>query len=248
MALDEAIATQVRNNNASLTTTLRLYGWQQASVTLGSLQHYIDINDDVLSTEGIPLVRRPTGGRAILHCPAKDELTYSFSAPVSNPTFSGGIFESYKLLCDAFYAAFRAIGVPVEIHTSKRAIPRGNRSPLCFASSSYGELHLSGAKVIGSAQRRWPNGMLQQGSIPLEVDHKLHSRVFDTYDKDVMPGLRSFVPEITVEKLTDALVSEFERVFSINLIDGLPSEEEESLARDLLQQKYQQGSWTHRKR
>ena len=71
------------------------------------LQRNIEIDETALSSENIPLVRRPTGGRAILHCPGNDELTYSFSASTLNGSFRGGLFKNYELLSRAFYGAFR---------------------------------------------------------------------------------------------------------------------------------------------
>ena len=169
MALDEAIATGVRRGSAP--TTLRLYGWDRPALTLGCFQKASDINIEYCQSKDIPVVRRPTGGRAILH---GDELTYSFSANTDRGPFSDGLLDSYRRIGIAFSIAFRKIGVKAEPKKEREKGRVLSRSPLCFQSSSFGEILADNKKLVGSAQKRWNDGLLQQGSIPyLSHEEKL---------------------------------------------------------------------------
>ncbi len=161
MALDEAIASAVRENVSP--STLRFYGWTLPSISIGCFQKTDNLDLGYAFLAGIPVVRRPTGGRGILH---GDELTYSFSSP-NEGAFAGGLFESYQALSAAFSLVFSRLGLLIETQKRKHA---PGRSPLCFQSASFGEITVGGKKIIGSAQRRRRNGFLQQGSIPLNID------------------------------------------------------------------------------
>lgn len=117
--------------------TLRLYGWNRAAVTLGCFQKTSDINIGYCRCHDIPIVRRPTGGRAILH---GDELTYSFCAKTDRGPFSHGLLDSYKKISTAFAIALRKIGVKAEPKNERERGRVLSRSPLCFQSSSFGEI------------------------------------------------------------------------------------------------------------
>src|SRR3990172_5963881 len=149
MALDEAIATEVRRGSSP--PTLRLYGWDRPSLTLGCFQKASDINIEYCNSQDIPVVRRPTGGRAILHA---DELTYSFSAETDRGPFSHGLLDSYQRISMAFSIAFRKIGVTAVPKKEREKGRMLSRSPLCFQSSSFGEILVANKKLVGAAQGR----------------------------------------------------------------------------------------------
>ncbi|MEW6002703.1 MAG: hypothetical protein AB1638_08675, partial [Nitrospirota bacterium] len=153
MALDEAIATAVRRD-ASL-PTLRLYGWDMPSVSLGCFQKISDVDLEYCDKRQITVVRRPTGGRAILH---NDEMTYSLSVKTTSGPFSRGLLDSYKKIGSALSLALSKIGLSPELRMLReknRPATRHStlRSPLCFHSKSYGEITINDKKVIGSAQK-----------------------------------------------------------------------------------------------
>jgi lipoate-protein ligase A len=184
MALDEAIATSVRNCESP--PTLRLYGWDRPSLSLGSFQKSSSVDLKYCRKNSIPVVRRPTGGRAILH---GDELTYSFSARTDHVAFAKGLLESYRTISSAFNLAFRKIGLRVSSKDRRENGRVLTRNPLCFRSSSYGEILIENRKVVGSAQKRWKDGLLQQS-----ISHtksKLHLRPGYVFpDRDFMAALR----------------------------------------------------------
>ncbi|MDI6727808.1 MAG: biotin/lipoate A/B protein ligase family protein [Thermodesulfovibrionales bacterium] len=245
MALDEAIAISVRNGEAP--PTLRLYGWETPSVSLGSFQKVIDIDIEYCINNNIPVVRRPTGGRGILH---GDELTYSFSAR-NEGDFSGGLLDTYRRLSIAFQSALHQMGLNAAMKMERESGTNLTRSPLCFKSTSYGEISLDGRKLVGSAQKRWNDGFLQQGSIPYSIDYEKITLVFKTstpilqYSKQEIIGLKELIAGFDSGGFKEAIKSSFEKTFNITLADSHPSSQEQELALLLLSGKYQNPQWTH---
>lgn len=244
MALDEAIAISVRNGEAP--PTLRLYSWTIPSVSLGSFQKIIDINIEYCINNNIPVVRRPTGGRGILH---GDELTYSFSAK-NEGDFSGGLLETYRRLSIAFQSALHQMGLNVVMKMERESGTNLTRNPLCFKSTSYGEISFDGRKLIGSAQKRWNDGFLQQGSIPYSIDYKKIISVFKTstptlqYSRQEIVGLKELIAGFDSGGFKEAIKSSFEKTFNITLADSHPSPYEQELAHLLSSQKYRNPEWT----
>ena len=127
MAMDEAILEAVGRGESQ--PTLRLYAWEPACLSLGYAQPLADVDMPRLQAHGWELVRRPTGGRAILHT---DELTYSVIAPLDEPRLAGGVLESYSRLAAALLEALRQLNLPVEIHDER--YERQNTQPGLFRS------------------------------------------------------------------------------------------------------------------
>ncbi len=247
MALDEAAAISVREDNSP--PTLRLYGWEVPSVSIGCFQKIGEVDVEHCLRSHIPIVRRPTGGRAILH---GDEITYSFAVKTSTGVFSKGLFDSYKKISLALGEALIKTGFDPELKLLKesRGTARSDiqKSPLCFQSVSYGEISVNSGKIIGSAQKRWQDGLLQQGSIPLLADRENTSRVFRSSShrgSDIpLCGLKDMVPDLNPYKLKEAIRASFEEMFEVSFIMSGPSKEEISLARELEAQKYSSRLWT----
>lgn len=248
MAVDEAIAASVREGKSP--ATLRLYEWTSPSVSIGCFQKINSVNIVYCTENGIPVVRRLTGGRAILH---NQELTYSFSAITTNGFFSNGLRDSYKKISDAFCSAISMIGLPSE---AKMARERNHgildsKNPLCFHSASFGEITLDNKKIIGSAQKRWKDGLLQQGSIPCIIDEEAIKKVFDLDPsvnlRDRMAGLREIIQDLSDEHLKDAIRIAFENTFRIKFIHSPLSPEEARLAHELEARKYLSQEWTFQK-
>lgn len=245
MALDEAIATAVRRHDAP--PTLRLYGWTGPAVSLGCFQKAADVDIAYCSTRNIPVIRRPTGGRAILH---GNELTYSFAVRTDLSPFSQGLLESYRIISSAFARAFRKLGLCVE---SKDRRERGRvlvRSPLCFQSSSYGEILSNNRKIVGSAQKRWKNGLLQQGSVPYAYDSETARHIFGgrfaSETEDRMTTVKTVLPDLDDAAFRQAITEAFEETFCVSLLASHPTAEEALLARELEKQKYLHDSWNLR--
>ncbi|TAN46091.1 MAG: lipoate--protein ligase family protein [Nitrospirae bacterium] len=240
MALDEAIAVSVRRGGSP--PTLRLYGWNIVSVSLGSFQKISDIDSDLCATRKIPVVRRPTGGRAILH---GDELTYSFSAK-NEGLFSKNLFETYHAISLAFATALEGSGVAVAMRLEKESGAVLTKSPVCFESTSYGEVSCRGKKLIGSAQKRWDDGFLQQGSIPYSIDYEMQRAVFKQKNKSDshMIAIKEIHDDWDNDRFKQAVKTAFEKTFRCTLHNETPSPDEEALAAELVSKKYGNLSWT----
>ncbi len=242
MATDEAIAASVRKGDAP--ATLRIYGWDRPSVSLGSFQKITDVNIDFCAEHNIPVVRRPTGGRAILHF---DELTYSFSS-ASNGAFTGGLLDSYMRLGVALKSALEALGLSLAMKTERESGKNLARSPLCFGSTSYGEITFKGKKLVGSAQKRWKDGFLQQGSVPYSIDGGNMRRIFAPgppgNSNNSIVGLREVIACLDTKKLKEAVGLAFEDVFRIRFTLSALSPEELLLAREVEARKYLSREWT----
>ncbi|HMK43232.1 MAG TPA: biotin/lipoate A/B protein ligase family protein [Dissulfurispiraceae bacterium] len=239
MALDEAIALTVRAGTQP--PTLRLYTWTAPSVSLGVFQNFSDIDLRLCTDLGIQIVRRPTGGRAILH---GNELTYSFSAR-NEGVFARGLYPAFYALSSAFAYAFRSLGLAVAIKKRPAAGAALTGNAACFASISYGELTVAGAKIIGSAQKRWPDGFLQQGCIPYVIDNELESRIFRQLPgAGVRSALKDFVNPIAPLHVEAAIIAGFEEAFRVRMVAAQPSVAEQALAQRLVLEKYQSEEWT----
>jgi lipoate-protein ligase A len=251
MALDEAIAIGVRQNTSP--TTLRIYGWSAKSLSIGYFQRIREINIDYCVNNHIPIVRRPTGGRAIFH---GNEITYSFSARTTSGPFSRGLLDSYKKISIALGLALRKADLFPEfkLMREKKRSPSdsdGQKNPLCFRSISFGEIAINGKKVVGSAQKRWPDGFLQQGSIPFLLDINEITEIFRSNSfqgiKESMIGLEEIAPGIDYKRLKDAISASFEETFDTRFILSSPSKEEIADALELETQKYLSHEWNFRR-
>lgn len=163
MALDEAILDAVCVHQSP--PTLRLYGWIPACLSLGYGQSPFDVDRFRLDKMGWDVVRRPTGGKAILHT---DELTYSVALPADHPLAQGGILESYQRISRALMAALSGLGL--RTRSEKQANDTKEVGAVCFEVPSHYEITADGRKLIGSAQTRRKAGVLQHGSLPLSGD------------------------------------------------------------------------------
>src|SRR5512139_2129938 len=165
MAADEAILEHIGRGEAL--PTLRLYAWDPGCLSLGHAQPFADVDVARLKARGWEVVRRLTGGRAILHT---DELTYSVIAPANEPRVAGTVLESYNRLAGALLGAARELGLPVEIEEHAAPAAAQTFNPVCFEVPSSYEITAGGRKLIGSAQARKKDGVLQHGSLPLSGD------------------------------------------------------------------------------
>jgi lipoate-protein ligase A len=164
MAVDEAILEHIISGE--VLPTLRIYGWNPPCLSLGRSQPFSDVDMGAVDANGWHVVRRATGGRAILHT---DEITYSIIAPESNPHVSGSLLDSYQHLAQGLLAALEDLGANVEMNEEK-ADAVSQKNPVCFETPSAYEITVNGKKLIGSAQARQKGGVLQHGSLPLHGD------------------------------------------------------------------------------
>src|SRR6266851_10371187 len=163
MAVDEALLDGVAAGIAP--PTLRFYQWAPPCLSLGYFQPFDVVDVAGCLRLGVDVVRRPTGGRAILH---DRELTYSVALPASVLGHDGGVLPSYYRLSLALQDGLRRLGVPATLAPESAATGPIVHGPICFDRPSAREILLEGRKLVGSAQMRRGGGILQHGSILIE--------------------------------------------------------------------------------
>jgi lipoate-protein ligase A len=254
MAVDEAILEEAIGGK--ITTTLRMYSWKPPCLSLGYAQPFADIDLERLQAFGWDLVRRPTGGRAILHT---DELTYSVIGPQSDPRLAGGVLESYQVLAQALLRSLHVLAVPAE-SSPNPALPAvaGGKGPVCFEVPSNYEITVDGKKLVGSAQARRREGVLQHGSLPLygDLSRILQALAFDDEDLRDAAGLRLVQRAATLESIIgyppemqaveQAFIDAFQETLNVDLLLGELSSAEITRAEQLVAEKYSSLEWNAR--
>ena len=165
MAIDQAIMEAVAKGRVA--PTLRFYAWEPPCLSLGYTQPLSEIDRERLAARGWDLVRRMTGGRAILHT---DELTYSVALPADNPIVTADIVESYRRLSGALVAGLQRLGADPQADKRADGHRGASTGPVCFEVPSHYEITIDGKKLVGSAQVRKFGAVLQHGSLPLGGD------------------------------------------------------------------------------
>ena len=249
MALDSAILAAVENEKSL--PTLRLYRWDPPCLSIGYSQTYSDVDTDQLTARRWDVVRRPTGGRAILHT---DELTYAVIGPKSDPRLAGSLMDSYRHISQALFEALSQLGLPVEVHTGKD--PEAHHQPVCFENPSNFEITADGKKIIGSAQARKKTSLLQHGSLPLIGDLARITKAlrYPTNTERRQAGQALLQKAVTVYDVLGVEISwdtaarivadSFSRVLKLNLVEGELSPEEMDQALELESDQYSHPDWT----
>lgn len=251
MAIDEAILWAVAEGESG--PTLRFYGWEPPCLSIGysqSMEGEVDV--DKCRESGTDFVRRPTGGRSILHA---DELTYSVVAPQAEPRVAGGVIESYRRLSTGLVAGLRALGLAVaQVETANDK----GQSAACFDAPSSYEITVDGKKLVGSAQVRKKSVLLQHGSLPLKGDI---ARIFnflkvpsEKRQEELRQELRVRATSLELalgysvpfEEVARHLATGFAQALNLQLIPGRLSEHELALAEKLRREKYTTRKWNFR--
>lgn len=233
MARDEALLCAAERGGA-FTPVLRLYGWNEPAVSIGYMQDCA-----AFKAAGLPVVRRITGGRAVLHA---SEITYSVTAPVSGPLFSGGIGCAYSVISGCIAAALRDIGVEAVLARGRRRDGRESGKEACFHTPSRFEVMAEGRKLVGSSQRRFKNAFLQHGSILMGIDVPLHERVFGPGLTARMSCVSSFSDSGEGE-LRERLVRRFAEGFGAVFVEGGLTPDEERASDELKASRYSAAVW-----
>ena len=179
----------------------RLYAWSPACVSLGRNQDDEFLDKEFLKSKNIDIVRRLTGGRALLH---DKELTYSYICPISSLNHGESVINSYKEISQLLIDGFKQLGIGLEF---------GEKSPhtkfdYCMSLSTGADLCYQGKKLIGSAQFRKEGYILQHGSILFDYDKSLVEELFnEKVDEDSITCLKFINPSVTCEDVKNALLS-----------------------------------------
>jgi len=245
MALDEALLlSRLRHGSPP---TLRLFAWAPPTISLGYGQRLDGrIDEQALVALGLGLVRRATGGSAILHEGPDLEITYSVSAGAGDFEGANDLLGTYRWIGVGLLSGLRALGAPVEMVSVQPSDPAAMPA-FCFARTGSFELEVDGRKLVGSAQRRQGTAFLQHGAIMLGAEPVRLRRVFPG-EGDPLAGMTTLESALgrrpSFDETAAALVEGFRRAHGLALEPGGLSEEEAALAAMLERDKYATDGWT----
>ncbi|MBS2969609.1 lipoate--protein ligase family protein [Metabacillus sp. KIGAM252] len=259
MALDEALLDW--HSEGKIPPVIRFYGWNPATLSIGYFQKAEkEIDFDAVKRHGLGFVRRPTGGRGVLH---DQELTYSVIVTEEHPEMPRTVTEAYRVISEGILEGFRNLGLEAYF-----AIPRTDeekeglknpRSSVCFDAPSWYELVVEGRKVAGSAQTRQKGVILQHGSILLDLDE---DKLFDLFiypservkermrrnfsSKAVAANALRETP-VTMEEARRAFKKGFESGLNIELEAYELSQDELIYVENLAKSKYESSEWNFKR-
>lgn len=250
MAVDEAVMLSVAEGQSL--PTLRFYGWEPFCLSIGYAQAMAkEVDLDACRAAGIDCIRRPTGGRAVLH---GDEFTYSIVALQEEPRVAGGIVESYRRLSLGLVQGLAVLGLNACEAVPQRS-PAKEASAACFDAPSHYEVTVGGHKLIGSAQMRRKGVMLQHGSLPLYGDItriltylRLRSAEWRTRLQSELQAKATTLEAalgraVSFEAVAEAMAAGFGASLNLELVTGALTPHEEQLAAQLRHEKYATAEW-----
>jgi len=249
MAIDEAIMSCY--SEVKRIPTLRIYGWNPPTVSLGYFQNIKKaLNLEDCKKLGIDVVRRLTGGRAVLH---QHEITYSIIIGEDYPDIPQSVVESYKFLCRGLIEGLKLAGANVSMECGKKNL-RGESTQACFDSPSTYEIVYEGKKLVGSAQVRKNGVILQHGSILVDIDINKNIAILGRNEKEkqlleqILGNRTATLKQILGEdgnfkNIPDLIFRGYSEALGINgQLDNLFTEEE-SMCSELIK-KFSSETWT----
>jgi lipoate-protein ligase A len=246
MAVDEVLLEGVAEGDAP--PTLRFYGWAPPCLSLGYFQPFEVVDVAGCRRLGVEVVRRPTGGRAILH---DREVTYSLALPLRLLGEDGAVLPSYHRVSLALERGLTRLGAPVVLAPESAAQAGPTHGPVCFDRPSAHEILLKGRKLVGSAQVRRATAILQHGSILIEPRMERLLACLRIPDgpggriEDGVAGLHE-VGDFEPATIAGALAAAFAQQFGVNLVPGRLRADERRAAEGLAASKFQTVAWTER--
>lgn len=259
MAVDEAIL--IAHSKGKVPPTIRFYGWNPPTLSIGYFQQVErEVNLDQVRKRGFGFVRRPTGGRAVLH---DQELTYSLIVSEDYPEMPASVIQSYLVISQGLLEGFQRLGLSAEIisledEETKEAYASLGTSA-CFDAPSWYELTVEGRKVAGSAQMRQRGTILQHGSILLDLDadalfdvlrfssDRVKERIKHGFAERAVAINQLSSKPIEFEEALHAFTHGFSRGLGIQLISGELTPFEEELALELVHTRYGTDTWNFNK-
>lgn len=248
MAVDEAIARSVGTGQAP--PTVRFYAWHPPTVSLGCLQRADGaIAVDGCRRLGVAVVRRPTGGRAVLH---DRELTYSLCLPLDRVWGRLTVAESFRLASQGLLVGLRGLGAPAVLADGTGESRTVEGTEACFQRRRMPAILVRGRKLLGSAQRRWNTVLLQHGSLLIDVDVGMHQAVFPTWTRDGtndgVTGLKGVLADVPPRAaLEAALLNGWREVLGMAWQPAELTVREREEAERLVGMRYGDPAWTWRR-
>jgi lipoyl(octanoyl) transferase len=249
MAVDEAIfRVHIRRGNPP---TLRLYGWRIPALSIGYFQDYEkEVDEEACRRFGVEIVRRATGGKAVLH---ESELTYAVIAGADSSLFPPDILKSYRVISGCIANGLAGVGIRAQMKGDGRQATDGTLRSSCFSSPSRYELLVGGRKICGSAQMRSQGVFLQHGSLLTAFDplrtcavmlpHRDAAGYADLLRNAVTSVSEQAATAVEEESLCRHLREGFEETLGIRFREGQLTPEEEGLRDELMAKKYGNEDW-----
>lgn len=255
MALDEALLDW--KSQGKFPPVIRFYGWNPATLSIGYFQKVEkEINMEAVHNQKIGFVRRPTGGRAVLH---EHELTYSVIVSETHPAMPKTITEAYRVISEGILKGFHNLGLDAYFAVPKteadREALKSPHSAVCFDAPSWYELVVEGRKVAGSAQTRQKGVILQHGSILIDLDEDKLFSLFKYPNERVKERMqKSFknkavaINEISSRKVTldeakQAFKAGFEEGLNITLKPYQLTKDEMDYVMEIAKNRYESEQW-----
>ncbi|PUB11216.1 biotin/lipoate A/B protein ligase family protein [Paenisporosarcina sp. OV554] len=259
MALDEALLDW--HSEGLLPPIVRFYGWTPATLSIGYFQQVKkEINMEEVKKHNLGFVRRPTGGRGVLH---EHELTYSIIVSEDYPNMPVTVTEAYRVLSEGLLIGFQNLGLDAYFSIpdtdEKKSDLKKPRSAVCFDAPSWYELVVEGKKVAGSAQTRQKGVILQHGAILLDLDEDKLVSLFNYPSEAVKARVRRGLPEkavainrlreipATMDECVAAFKNGFEEGLDVNLEPYSLTNEQIEYVEALEKRRYAHDDWTYRK-
>ncbi len=259
MAIDEALLSSVGERTQP--PTLRFYDWNSVWVSLGCSQPSSDLAADALRSRGWQVLRRPSGGMAVVHL---YQLGYALILPSEDPCWQGDLASSYERLSVPLARGFEKLGAMVHLASpAEKAEFSANAPPLagrsCFGALGPYEVVADGKKLVGNSQVRRRRANLQHGVIQLRGNQSPLVDVIDGCSEGDLAALRGYLithvgsveenagRPIGIDEAVKAVAMAYADSFGVALEEGDLAPEECKLAESLVQEKYGQDSWTFRR-
>ncbi len=259
MALDEALLNW--HSEGKIPPTIRFYGWEPATLSIGYFQRVAkEIRMEAVREKQLGFVRRPTGGRGVLH---EHELTYSVIVSEAHPAMPKTVTEAYRVISTGLLEGFKALGLnayfAVPDSEKEREALKKPRSAVCFDAPSYYELVVEGKKIAGSAQTRQKGVILQHGSILLDIDEeklfdlfqyrsdRLRERMQRAFSQKAVAINALRKEPVTLDEASRAFKQGFEKGLGIQLVPYQLSESEEKEVQWLAKSRYESDEWNFRR-
>ena len=254
MAVDEAMLHA--HAAGDVPPTIRFYGWQPAAMSIGYFQKAsAEVDVEKCRSEGIDVVRRLTGGRAVLH---DEEFTYSVVVREDYPLLPATITASYRYLSEGLLTGLQSLGIDAHMNIPTAAYGQSKHhssSAACFDAPSHYEITVQGRKLVGSAQVRKEGVVLQHGSILLTFNPAKVASLFNLPSTEKKQQLAQILgkravsikealgKEVAWEDLCQAMTAGFAQTLGAQVETGQLSDKEEAAANELAAAKYNCDSW-----
>lgn len=259
MAMDEALLDW--HSEGLIPPVIRFYEWNPATLSIGYFQSVEkEIDMEAVKNLGLGFVRRPTGGRGVLH---EHELTYSVIVTESYPSMPATVTEAYRVISEGLLLGFQNLGLDAYFSVpnteEQKELLKKPKSAVCFDTPSWYELVVEGKKVAGSAQTRQKGVILQHGAILLDLDEDKLIQTFKFSSEEVRERVKRSLSQkavainkiisksISIDECKTAFKKGFSDALEIELVEYKLTKQQLDYIKDLESTRYANDEWNFRK-